>query len=252
MKKGMTVFGISYDPIPVLRAFSRERGIEFELLSDEDSSVIRRLGLENQFVVEQQVYYGRAVDDRHQGLPHPAAFVLDTDGIVVEKHIEQTYRARPSTARLLSDSRSNPEVMAPRSARVVQPPVTLTIWSDMVGYVPEERLYVRVRLNIEEGFHVYSDPTPGPYKPLRIAVRDTEYLRTEEPLLPAGQPLSASVSAEQAWGYAEAIETVVPVTVRETRGDVTLLVSAEFQSCTTTICNPPTTATAALHLAGPN
>lgn len=92
------------EPVEVLRDFTREHGITFHMLSDEGSEVIRRLGMLNTQIAEQQAYYGFAVTERHRGLPHPGTFVLDEHGVVTDKHFDQSYRDRPSGDFLLSQT----------------------------------------------------------------------------------------------------------------------------------------------------
>lgn len=49
---GVALLALSYDPVAVLRAFADKHGLSFPLLSDEGSHVIRRLGLLNERVQE--------------------------------------------------------------------------------------------------------------------------------------------------------------------------------------------------------
>ena len=99
-RAGIVLFGLSYDAVPVLARFAEQCGITFPLLSDEGSHAIRALGLLNQHVAEQHAFYGVAVRDEHHGVPYPGRFLLDTDGVIVAKQFEQSYRVRPSAALL--------------------------------------------------------------------------------------------------------------------------------------------------------
>jgi len=102
-KAETSLFAISYDPVPVLAAFAEQHGISFSLLSDEGSQTIRRLGLLNEHVAEQQAFYGRGVEPRHQGIPYPGLFMLDETGVVVSRQFEQSYRVRPAPDVLLEE-----------------------------------------------------------------------------------------------------------------------------------------------------
>src|SRR5215203_5800374 len=51
-RQGLGVAAVSYDPVPVLADFVKRRGITFPLLSDVGSSTIRRYGIFNTTVPE--------------------------------------------------------------------------------------------------------------------------------------------------------------------------------------------------------
>ncbi len=89
-RSGVAVFAISYDPVPVLADFAALHHITYPLLGDEGSHVIRALGLENQHIAEQHAYYGLGVRPNHLGTPYPGTFVLDEQGIVVQRDFEQS------------------------------------------------------------------------------------------------------------------------------------------------------------------
>jgi peroxiredoxin len=46
-RNGLWIAAVSYDSQETLQAFAKEHGVEFPLLSDRDSSVIRRFGIFN-------------------------------------------------------------------------------------------------------------------------------------------------------------------------------------------------------------
>ena len=63
--------GISYDDVSVLASFSKQSAVEFPLLSDPDSTVIKAYNLLN----------ARA-SGRQAGIPIPATVVVDAEGKV--------------------------------------------------------------------------------------------------------------------------------------------------------------------------
>ena len=74
---GIELFAISYDSVDVLSTFAKAYGIEYPLLSDIDSQVIRAYGILNEQV--------RPGDSLLYGIPYPGTYVVDEDGIVLEK-----------------------------------------------------------------------------------------------------------------------------------------------------------------------
>ncbi len=74
---GVAIYGISYDPPEVNRAWSELMGFEFPLLSDPDHVAGRALDAERQ------------PDDRGYGTPKRITYLIDPDGI-----IRRSYRPR--------------------------------------------------------------------------------------------------------------------------------------------------------------
>jgi peroxiredoxin Q/BCP len=69
---GATVLGVSRDPVPAIKAFEEEHGLDFTLLSDPDHAVAEAYGI----WVEKSMY-GR----KHMGMQR-STFVIDADGTV--------------------------------------------------------------------------------------------------------------------------------------------------------------------------
>ena len=67
--------------------------IEFPLLEDNDSQVIKCYGLLN---------------PQGKGWPHPATYVIDKQGIVRWKFIEVDYKVRPTNAMILEALKTVP------------------------------------------------------------------------------------------------------------------------------------------------
>ena len=93
---GISIIGITYDSPAVLKKFTAKRDINFPMLSDAKSRVIRRLGLLNETMPEGTRYYG---------IPWPGIFLLDVDRNIQGKFAEKDYRERPLTDDLLTAAR---------------------------------------------------------------------------------------------------------------------------------------------------
>ena len=81
---GTQVVGISYDSVDKLKKFVDARGITFPLLSDEGSKTIHAFGIH---------YKG--------GLPHPATYLIDQQGVARAKLSEEGYRKRHPNEELI-------------------------------------------------------------------------------------------------------------------------------------------------------
>ena len=94
--EGFTALGVEtvallYDSPRDLKYFARKHGLDFSLVSDKGSAVIRELGLLNTKMDPRTRYYG---------VPLPGIFLLDPEGRIVAKFAEQNYRDRPAFADL--------------------------------------------------------------------------------------------------------------------------------------------------------
>ena len=82
---GYEVAILTYDKVDDLKRFAVRRNISYTLLSDPESEVIRAFEL-----VNEQYRPGSFA----HGVPHPAIFVIDPDGVVTHRFAEETYSSR--------------------------------------------------------------------------------------------------------------------------------------------------------------
>lgn len=66
--------------------------------------MIRRLGLLNERVAEDHAVYEIAANPRHVGLPYPGVFVLDEEGVIVQKRFHESYRERDTGAGVVAQT----------------------------------------------------------------------------------------------------------------------------------------------------
>lgn len=92
----MTVVGVSYDSVEVLKAFADKQKITFPLLSDPDSGTIAAYALKNQETAGRKV--GKIDLD---GVPYPGTLLISADGTVTAKLFVDGYKERHSVADLL-------------------------------------------------------------------------------------------------------------------------------------------------------
>jgi peroxiredoxin len=78
--------------VDTLAGFADARGIEFPVLSDEGSVVIKEYDLLNR---EQ------SPGVRFYGIPYPGTFILDAEGRVTERFFEQAYQERFTVSSIM-------------------------------------------------------------------------------------------------------------------------------------------------------
>lgn len=91
--KGYPLVALSYDSVETLKKFHDKEELTYTLLSDPDSEIIDAFGVRNMEV---------AGNRRFDGIPHPAIFFINTDGVVEAKLYEESYRDRPAPELILS------------------------------------------------------------------------------------------------------------------------------------------------------
>ncbi|VTT99551.1 alkyl hydroperoxide reductase thiol specific antioxidant mal allergen : Uncharacterized protein OS=Hyphomonas sp. L-53-1-40 GN=L53_08670 PE=4 SV=1: AhpC-TSA [Gemmataceae bacterium] len=80
---GVTVIGISYDPVDVLAKFAENQKIMFPLLSDPESKTIKAFGVLN-----------ADAKGKTEGIPHPGTMIIDRDGVIRAKLFFEGYKER--------------------------------------------------------------------------------------------------------------------------------------------------------------
>lgn len=91
--RGYTLVGLSYDDTAVLARFAAERKASWPLLSDPQSKVI------DGWQLRDPAY---AAGSRAYGVPRPAIFVIDKQGVIRARLMEEDYRKRPQVEAVLA------------------------------------------------------------------------------------------------------------------------------------------------------
>src|SRR6266852_6167115 len=155
-KQGIKLAGISYDSVEILKYFSDRRKIDFPLLSDPDSKIIRMY----------QVLNSEAIGP-NAGMARPGYFFLDPEGMIREKFFEAKYRERLTGNTLLS--KLFPELGEEVTDNVEAPHLQLSVGqSDRVA-VPGNLVTLTAEVRLPPDVHVYAPGTKG-YKTVKLVV----------------------------------------------------------------------------------
>lgn len=93
---GVTLVGISYDPVETLDRFSKKQSIGYTLLSDPGSKTIDAYKIRN-----MNVRPGRA-----EGIPHPTIYLVDNKGLIAAKLREESIRVRPTLEEIVEAAKA--------------------------------------------------------------------------------------------------------------------------------------------------
>ncbi len=182
---GIMVYAISYDDRQALACFADAYGIDYPLLSDVDSAVIRRFGILNTEI--------RPGDLPAYGVPFPGTYVTDEDGLVIEKFFHDSYKKRDSAESLIDAALG--KVLAggetPAAAGGDDEDVQVSAFVQGGRGTLRQGIVRKlvVRFVLRDGVHIYGDPVPEGMVATRVEVTGPEGLVTLDPILPPTRPL---------------------------------------------------------------
>jgi hypothetical protein len=229
---GIRVFAVSYDTVEELAAFSAAYGITYPLLSDRGSAVIRRYRILNTTLAE---------DHQNFGIPFPGAYVLDPDGRVVEKSFFQQYQVRPAAQSVLRDAfgidfevRDNPRA----EAETMGVRVHATIGASALAFM--RRVPLIVRLDLDDGLHLYGEPIPDGYIPTTVSIVAPEGIEVGPVASPPTRPFQMEGLPDEFHVFEGRTEFTADVwaTVRE-GGPFTFDLTVRYQACDDRQCFLP-------------
>lgn len=238
-RNDIAVFAVSYDSVSVLAGFAEKYGIEYPLLADEGSVVIRQLGMLNDRVAEHHAFYGVPMRDDVYGVPYPGTFVLDEDGIVVERRFEDSYRVRQTAVGVLEAAFGAHSGRHGAESRAAGDGVAALAYLDSRTYRVMQQLRLTVQLQIESGLHLYGQPIPDGYVPLSVEVAPIDGLEVGAMEAPAPELFVVAGLDEQFFVYTDAVTLTVPLSFGQTNGEKAIEVVVRYQACSASECLVP-------------
>ena len=162
-RQGIKLAGISYDNVDILKFFSSRKDIEFPLLADPDSQVIRLYKVLNSDAV-----------NRNLGMARPGYFFIDTSGVIREKFFEARYRERLTGNNVLA--KLFPELGEEVSGPVEAPHLQLAVGLSDRSATPGNLVTASADVSLPPDVHVYAPGTKG-YKPIRLVIDSSPDLK---------------------------------------------------------------------------
>ncbi len=231
---GVAVCGISYDPVEYQAQFAAEFGIEFPLLADPDSQVIRAVGILNNLIEPHEDVYG---------IPFPGSYVVGVDGGIEEKLFFQSYRTRPSAASVLRDTFGNFEVRHHPHVDVEGAGVSVSATLATDGMVYGETSMLHVDLTVDEGLHLYARPIPDSYVATEVWVDAPDDVEIGVARYPAAHPFRVDGLDDDFSVYGDRKTRIAFPVVNNSReiDAFRLRVKVRYQACSDTECFIPQT-----------
>ena len=236
--QGLKLAAISYDSPAILKDFARRHKIDFPLLADPNSEIIRSFQVQN-----------AEAKGITKGMAHPGYFVIDANGTIREKYFEGKYTNRFTANNVIG--KLFPELNEEVSQNVDAPHLHLTLSQSDQTAVPGSRVTLAAEIELPPNVHVYSPGVQG-YKPIQLLLHSSRGFEA----VPANYPASKTL-------YLEAIKEQVPVLDGKFKITQDVTVSASklgdgaralfavekrlsidgelrYQACDKAVCYPPT------------
>lgn len=242
---GIKLYALSYDDQETLAEFAQKQGVQYTLLSDTDSRVIKQYGLLNEQLSKKDAFL--------YGIPYPGVFVCDEDGTVISKFFHDSYKKRESPEMLIDAAlgRITIDETAPRAESSDD---GIRITAALHGGNGSLRQGIVRQLvttfELPEGLHIYGEPVPQGLTATEIKVEGPAGLVTLPMEAPSTAPLrlktldidlnvwSGTVRfATPLYPVGELVSECRPIDERE----VELSVHVTFQACTDETCLLPQT-----------
>jgi len=182
-KQGIKLAAISYDSEAILKYFADRQHIDFPLLADPDSRVIRDYHVLNTEAVGQ-----------FQGMARPGYFFVDPSGIIRQRFFEAKYRERLSGNNVIA--KLFPELGQEVVSTIEAPHLEVSIQqSDRMG-VPGSLVTLVTEVRLPPETHVYAPGTRG-YKPIELVIDSTANLEFRPAAYPQSKILFMPAIQEQ-------------------------------------------------------
>lgn len=235
-KQGLKFAAISYDSEEILKFFSDLHKIDYPMLADPDSKVIRAYRVCNEEATGMQ-----------KGFARPGYFFIDPDGMIREKFFEPKYRERLTGNSLLS--KLFPELGEEVVDTLEAPHLQVALeQSDRAG-VPGARITLAAEIRLPQDVHVYAPGAQG-YKPTRLVIDPMPQMEFNPAVYPPSKILFLPAINEKVpvfEGTLRISQDVKVSSAAEFWGSLgkegkTFTISGrlEYQPCDHTICYPPT------------
>ncbi|MEQ1948167.1 MAG: peroxiredoxin family protein [Bryobacteraceae bacterium] len=153
-KKGINVVALTYDSADILKTFAARVGVQYTLLSDPESKVIKAFDILNP---------NGEKGTRYEGIPFPGTYVINEKGVITAKYFDDDYRERFSAASILTREFTSTGVL---KNTVENAQVKLTYSASESTVTPGRRITLIVDVEPKAKMHLYA-PGVERYDPIQ-------------------------------------------------------------------------------------
>ena len=206
-RRGLGVVAITYDSPATLAEFAAKQRIDYALLADPGSEIIRAF----EVLDPDNSDFNRAGDgSAPKDMAYPGYFVIDHRGRITDKFFEAIYSDRHTPNNVLGKLFTQSGESAESRVRAAH----LTLLpgqSDRIA-APGNRVTLFVDISLPRGMHVYA-PGVAHYVPLELRVDPPAPFEAYPPVYPAPRVLEIPVIHETVPVYEKRLRVAVDLIV---------------------------------------
>jgi len=233
--QGIKLAAISYDSPAILKDFTDRKKIDFPLLADPDSKVIRSFEVLNE-----------KADGITKGMAHPGFYYIDKTGVVREKYFEANDLERFTPNNVIA--KLFPELTEEVSSKVDAPHLDLALAQSDRAVIPGSRVSLFVDVGLPADTHVYAPGVTG-YKPIALIVQPSPEIELADTGYPQAKTLYLDAIKEKVSVFEGKFRVVQDLKIAVSKEIIqslgsdgkTIHVNGEFryQACDQTVCYRP-------------
>jgi hypothetical protein len=240
---GINAASITYDSREILSNFGDAYKIEYPLLSDVGSKVIRAFGILNTNVPEDhKMMYG---------MPWPGEYLIAPDGTVRDKVFLRSYEHRPVATEVVLRHFDNAGANSIElKAGILSATVSLSTDRCFTG----QEIGLALQVRLDSGWHIYGKPLPSTYQAFELAL-ESPLIEHQSLELPAPRPILLKALGETLPVYESRLEAHGKVGINWSPpmpapfllalgktidpGLYQIGGTLRFQACSDVVCEPP-------------
>ena len=227
-----------------MRAFSDANRIEYPMLSDAGSKVIRAFGIFNTNIPENH--------PRMYGIPFPGDYLIAPDGTVRDKLFIPDYQFRVTASEVVV--RNFGDSTTANSAAISANPIEGKISLSTSRCFSAEEVAVMIDLRVKQGWHIYGSPLPANYQGLEV-VFASPIIGEQAIELPPARPMRLEALGETLPVYEGEIRATGRLRVKWSPakdakflhalaqpiepGQYRMAGTLRFQACSDSVCEAP-------------
>jgi len=236
--QGLKLAAISYDSPSILQDFANRHKIEFPLLADPNSEVIRSFHVLNS-----------EAKGMTKGMAYPGFFYVDSSRVIREKYFTAKYTDRLTANNVIA--KLFPELSREVSRNINAPHLQLTLAQSDRSVIPGGRVSLIAEIELPPDVHVYSPGVQG-YKPIQLTLQEIPGIELQPIIYPSSKILYLEGTQEHVPVFEGKFRIIQDLTVIPSRTsdavrsvfsrERTISITGElkYQACDKTICYPPT------------
>ncbi len=240
---GINAAAITYDSREILSNFGGAYKIEYPLLSDIGSKVIRAFGILNTNIPEDhKMMYG---------MPWPGEYLIGPDGTVRDKLFLRSYEHRPSASEVVLRHCDN---AGGNSIEIKAGMLSATVSLSTDRCFPGQELGLALDVRVDAGWHIYGRPLPANYQALDL-ILESPLIGEQSLELPASEPLLLQALGETLPVYGNEFKAHGKIGIKWSppmpapfllalgktieSGLYEIAGTLRFQACSEDVCEPP-------------